>query len=159
MEAMKTRRPSASTIASYLSLAISVLTIAVTYQMNVTMQNRQIQNDRIDKFSNSSTSLMEAAAVFVSAMNAAADLKPARDKFAAAIGQQIIASNDLKVVSGANSEKLFSDYQNALLELSRTVQRVSNPTEMRPWAESFGRALDARASLTRQLQSQIGIRS
>src|ERR1700730_2557687 len=108
-------------------------------------QTRQARIDRVDKFT-SNSGLVEAAAAFISAMNAARDLSAAREKFSSAIGQQIVTTNDLRTSMSPKALDLTKRYQTALLELGGLTQKIDKPTEIRPWAESFGRALDARSA-------------
>lgn len=141
-----------------ISIAVSVGSGLWSYHVNMATQNRQTQIERVDKFSNNS-SLSEAAAAFIGAMQASRDLSPAREKFASAIGQQVISTNDLKVSSSATTLRLVQQYQASLQELAGLTQKVGQPTEMRPWAESFGRALDNRATLSDQLRLDLDRRT
>jgi hypothetical protein len=141
-------------LSAVVSIGISVGSGVWTYHLNMVTQSRQAKIDRVDKFT-ANAGLVDAAAAYISAMNAARDLAAAREKFSSAIGQQIVATNDLRTAMSPKAVDLTKRYQTALLELGGLTQKIDQPTEMRPWAESFGRALDARSALAEQLKADL----
>jgi hypothetical protein len=155
----KSRNPnkvaiSIAIISAFVSIGTSVGTGVWTYHLNMVTQSHQVAIDRVEKFT-SNAGLVEAAASFISAMNASRDLATSREKFSAVIGQQIITTNDLRTAMSPRAIDLTKRYQTALLELGGLTQKIDQPAEIRPWAESFGRALDARSALAEQLKADL----
>jgi hypothetical protein len=72
------------------------------------------------------------------------------------VATQIHDSENLRKFFDGKVDKLVSEYQSAIAELNDVAQKTSNVAEMRPWTESFGRALDAKANLSTQLYSSVG---
>jgi hypothetical protein len=146
----------AAIITSALSAVASIVCVYLTYQYATSTQDRQVRLEQVSKFDTNSSQLIEAGGQFIAAINDNKDLSGAKVKMRTVVASQIHDSENLRKFFDGPVSQLVSDYQSAISELNDVAQKTSNPTEMRPWTESFGRALDAKASLSTQLYSTIG---
>jgi hypothetical protein len=144
-------------IASVLALIGSIVSVFVTIHYGNVIQDRQIRLEQVSKFDQSSIQIIEAGGSFISAINDNKSLAPAKDKLSAVLAAQINETDNITKFFGQRAKRKAEQYQSALEELNQVAQKTSGVTEMRPWAESFGRALDAKSILSQELYGQLGI--
>ena len=147
----------ASVVASVISAASALGCVYMTYYYSTATQDRQVRLEQISKFDGNSAQLIDAGGQFVAAINSNnKDLNGAKVKMRTVVASQLHDSENLRKFFDGGINKLVTDYQAAISDLNDVAQKTASPMEMRPWAESFGRALDAKAILSTQLYSSIG---
>jgi hypothetical protein len=147
----------ASVIASVISAASAVGCVYMTYYYSTATQDRQVKLEQISKFDGNSSQLIDAGGQFVAAINSNnKDLSGAKVKMRTVVASQLHDSENLRKFFDGRINKLVTDYQTAISDLNDVAQKTSSATEMRLWVESFGRALDAKASLSTQLYTSVG---
>ncbi len=147
----------AAVITSIISAGASGWSVYMTYYYSTATQDRQVRLEQISKFDTNSSQLIDAGGQFVAAINSNnKDLNGAKVKMRTVVASQLHDSENLRKFFDVRINKLVTDYQTALSDLNDVAQKTSSPIEMRPWSESFGRALDAKATLSTQLYTSIG---
>lgn len=126
------------------------------YTASVIVQDRQRFIDELRKLDDANAKLVEAGAVFIAAINSGTGLDAARDKIRITVAQQIITSAEVKRILSKNDEKFSTDYNSALADLNRVTQTTASVTDMRPWVEAFGRAIDAKSNLSQAIGGKVG---
>jgi hypothetical protein len=146
-----------SMIASAIALISSVISMCVTVHYTNTAQVRQMRLEQISKFDSSGEKVVEAGGSFIAAVNDHKQLDPAKTNLSAVLATQIQETDNISKFFDGNVRKSAEQYEEALMELNQVAQKTSAITEMRPWAESFGRALDAKLRLSQELYTALGV--
>jgi hypothetical protein len=147
----------ASVAASIISAASALGCVYVTFQYSTAIQDRQVRLEQISKFDSNSAQLIDAGGEFIAAINTSnKDMSGVRVKMRTVVASQLHDSENLRKFFDGRVNKLVTDYQSAISDLNNVAQNASGPMDMRLWAESFGRALDAKAMLSAQLYMSIG---
>jgi hypothetical protein len=147
----------AALVASALAFAGSVASVVMTYHYGTVSQDRQAKIEQISKFDAAGSQLVEAAGLFINSINAQQDLGPAKLKVRTVVANQIQETEILRNLFGNDLKTTIDEYQSALSEFNQTASRTNDVTAMRPWAESFGRVLDTKSSLSKALSKRLGI--
>ena len=147
-------------ITSILALLTGIVSIWLTVHFNDLAQVRQLRLEQITKFDQSGQQIVEAASAFIVAINDkdSKALGSARLKLNAVLARQAHDTENIARFFDQQAKKA-KDYQSALEELSQIAQRTNDVTEMRLWAETFGRVLDSKSNLSRELYTQLGAAS
>lgn len=140
-----------------ISVLASFATLGFTIYYGQVTQDRQAKLERIARFDASNVQVLEAGGAFIAAVNAAGDLGGARQKFRVVLAQQLQDADGLRSAFGSTIGREVSAFRQAISDLNTAVQRVSSPEEMRIWTESFGKVLDIRSSLSRELYEALGV--
>ncbi|SEI08880.1 hypothetical protein [Tardiphaga sp. OK245] len=147
----------AAVLTSVISAVAALVSVYMTYHYSTATQDRQVRLEQISKFDANSSQLIDAGGQFVAAINSNnKDLSGAKVKMRTVVASQLHDSENLRKFFDGRVNKLVTDYQAAISDLNDVAQKTASPMEMRPWAESFGRALDAKASLSTQLYTSVG---
>jgi hypothetical protein len=147
----------AAIVTALISAATTGWSVYMTFYYATAAQDRQVRLEQISKFDTNSSQLIDAGGQFVAAINAENDdLNGAKMKLRTVVASQLHDSENLRKFFDGHIDALVNEYQSALSDLNDIAQKTSSPVEMRPWAESFGRALDAKASLSSQLYTSVG---
>jgi hypothetical protein len=147
----------AAVLTSIISAFASGWSVYQTYYYATATQDRQVRLEQISKFDNNSSQLIDAGGQFVEAINSSnKDLAGAKVKMRTVVASQLHDSENLRKFFDGRVSKLVTEYQAAISELNDSAQKTSSVIEMRPWTESFGRALDAKATLSGQLYTSVG---
>ncbi len=148
-------------ITSILALLTGIVSIWLTVHFNDLAQVRQLRLEQITKFDQSGQQIVEAASAFIVAINDkdSKALGSARLKLNAVLAGQAHDTENIARFFDQQAKKKAKDYQSALEELSQIAQRTNDVTEMRLWAETFGRVLDSKSNLSRELYTQLGAAS
>ena len=147
----------AAVVTSLISAGATGWSVYMTYSYSTATQDRQVKLEQISKFDGNSSQLIDAGGQFVAAINSNnKDLSAVKVKMRTVVASQLHDSENLRKFFDGRINKLVTDYQTAISDLNDVAQKTSSPMEMRPWVESFGRALDAKASLSTQLYTSIG---
>jgi hypothetical protein len=144
------------------AMLTSILSLAGTgYSVFQTsnFQERQVAIEQISKFDAANSPLVDAAGAFIAAVNASKDVSDARLKIRTVVAGQVQDIQTLRKTFDRDVLRLVDEYQQALLEFVRIADRTSTVTEMRPWAESFGRVLDTRTALSNGMATSLGVGS
>lgn len=138
----------AAILTSVLAFAGSIVSVYLSYHFATVAQDRQARIEQITKFDAASAQLIEAAGSFINAINGKQDLEPSRLKVRTAVANQISQTEVLRNLFDGDISKIVGEYQDALSEFNKVAEKTETVTEMRPWAESFGRVLDLKAALS-----------
>jgi len=138
---------------SFLSLFGTIYNTYAAYVYTLKAQDRQIAIEAIVRLDHSSNMIGEVGRVFIAAINTQGDLAASRSKMADFASRQLLEVENLKRIFKDN--RAIVSYQNAIVELVASSQRVSTPVEMRPWVENFGRAIDAKGELVGSLFDSV----
>jgi hypothetical protein len=147
----------AAVLTSILAIVTSLGSVFFTYYFTTASQDRQLKIEQVSKFDGTSAQLIDAAGLFIDAINAKQDLATARLKVRTVVATQIQDTETLRKIFDGKIEALINDYQSALEEFNQVAEKTASVTEMRPWAESFGRVLDTKSTLSHGLSNAIGI--
>jgi hypothetical protein len=82
---------------------------------------------------------------------------PPKLKVRTVVANQIQDAENLRKLFDGRIDKVASEYQSALLEFNQVAEKTDSVTNMRPWVESFGRVLDLKAALSKQLSISMGL--
>ena len=147
----------ASVVASVISALSALGCVLVTFHYSTAIQDRQVRLEQISKFDSNNAQLIDAGGDFIAAINASAkDMNGVRVKMRTIVASQLHDSENLRKFFDGRVNKLVTEYQSAISDLNNVAQNTSAPTDMRLWSESFGRALDAKATLSTQLYMDVG---
>ena len=146
----------AALITSVLALFSGVGSAWLTYHYNTQSQDRQARLEQVSKFDGANGELIAAAGAFINAINDNKDLEPARRQLSSVLANQIYSVENLQKFFNGNVGKLAREYQQAVSELNQVAQKTNTVTEMRPWTEGFGRVLDTKSALSRELYVALG---
>ncbi|WP_182179369.1 hypothetical protein [Methylobacterium radiotolerans] len=145
-----------------ISDAISVVSIFVSagaawysYNTSVYVQDRQSIIEELRALDDSGQKILEAGANFINSINSQSDLKASKEKLNILLAQQAMAAINARRKLKPSDYQYAEDYVNALRELGKISQNTNQSTEMRPWAEAFGRALDARTTLAQAISATM----
>jgi hypothetical protein len=149
----------ATIIASAFSVIVTLGNAGFTIYATSASQDRQVRIEQLSKFDSASQALLEAAGVFITAVNTnnVKDIDAARLKVRTVVATQIQDTEVLKKTFNGKVASLVDGYQGALAEFNRNAQQTASVTDMRPWAESFGRVLDSRTALSQALSVSLGL--
>ena len=147
----------AAILTSVLSLGGSGLSVYFSYHA----QDRQVRIEQVSKFDAASNNLLEAAGVFIAAINAGKqqDIDAARIKVRTVVAGQIQDTEIFRNTFDGGVTSLINQYQTALGQFSQVAENTKSVIEMRPWVESFGRVLDSRRALSVALSRELGFRA
>jgi oligoendopeptidase F len=148
----------ASIVASVVAIIVAIGSVAFTVHSNKVAQDRQARLEQIAKFDQSTQQIIDAAQSFIYAVNDNKGLDPARSKLKTIVASEIHQTDDISRFFDPRAQKIAESYQTVLEELSDVSQHTSNVTEMRLWAETFGKVLDTKSVLSTELYSQLGIK-
>jgi hypothetical protein len=159
MAALATRRDAilAALLTGLIAIAAAAFSGYLSYHYGTVSQDRQVRLDQIAKFDSASSQLIEAAGSFVTAINGHQDLDPSRLKVRIAVANELQQADGLRRIFGGGIDKLVTDYQGALTEFNQVADKTRSVTDMRPWAESFGRVLDVKSDLSKELSVSMGL--
>jgi uncharacterized membrane-anchored protein YhcB (DUF1043 family) len=148
----------AALLASVIAVVIGVASLYLTVHYNKVSQDRQARLEQVAKFDQSTQQIIDAAQSFVSSINDNnKGLDPAKVKLRTVIASEINETDNITRFLDKSARDRGEQYQTALQELNDVAQKTSGITDMRPWAESFGRVLDNKALLSRELYTELGI--
>lgn len=159
IEAHKENAIIASLFAAAISVVVSIVSAYFTIHYNFVAQDRQTRLEQIKLFDQSSQSLIDASGAFIAAINDndAKGLSAARTKLSAILAAQMNETDSLSKFLAPTAQNKATQYQSALDEFNKIAQKTAQVTDMRPWAESFGRAIDAKNELSREIYTQLGM--
>jgi hypothetical protein len=149
----------AAVVTSVLAAIVSIGSAVVSYELGKMSQDRQAKIEQVSKFESSNGQIIAAGGQFIAAINSNKELDSAKLKLSTVVATQIHESESLRGIFDSKVNASVTDYQTALLELNSVAQKTTSSVEMRLWAESFGRALDAKSNLSQQLNNAVGIQS
>jgi hypothetical protein len=147
----------AAVLSCALGAAISLVSAYVSYHYTQVGQDRQARLEQVSKFDAASVQIIDAGGSFILVINESKDPVAARQKLRAVIADQIHETESFRKFYGKNVGARIEEYQSALAELNQVAQRTASVTDMRPWAESFGRVLDAKSALSESLYTALGM--
>lgn len=148
----------ASIIGSAVAIVVAIGTAVYTVRSNTVAQDRQTRIEQIAKFDQSTQRIIDAAQLFVSSINEHdKGLGPVKLKLRTAVASEINDTGNITRFFDKKAKDQGEQYQAALQEFNDVAQKTSSVVDMRPWAESFGRVLDNKALLSRELYTELGI--
>lgn len=72
------------------------------------------------------------------------------------LADEILRAEKLRPLFGG-ADRAIGQYQGALENFSATIDKATDVTEMRDWAENFGKVVDTRQALDRTLLREVGV--
>ena len=147
----------AAVVASIVPTLASIICVYLTYSYGSMSQNRQAQLETIARFDQSSNHIVDVGSRFLSALNEHKDkeLSESRSAISALAGKQLLETGTLKKLF--NDDAAISEYEDAVQDFSATAQHTKSALDIKPWAESFGRVVDSRAKMTKNLYRRVGV--
>jgi hypothetical protein len=136
---------------------VSIICVIITIVNNSSSQNRQVELDLVAKFDQSSNQIVNAGSMFLSAINNSKNLDESKKFIATLSGTQIIETESLKHAFGDVAE--IDSYQNAVKEFQTVASSTRSAEDIKVWAESFGKVVDAKISLTNKLYNKLGMKA
>jgi hypothetical protein len=150
----------AALISSVVAIVIGLISIGLTIHYNKISQDRQARLEQVARFDQSTQQIIDASQSFVAAINDNnKGLDPAKIKIRTIIASEINESSNISRFFDRSAKEKADEYQSSLEEFNDIAQKTSSVTDMRPWAESFDRVLTNKATLSRQLYTELGIKT
>lgn len=147
----------AAVLGSGVSIVISVISTYLTYSFSVDAQSKQVKYEALAKFSQSGSTIIQVGSDFIWAINSKQDLAGPKEKIKILAADQINETEDLRKFFREDGD--LRAYQDALNKFNDVAANVSDLTQMKDWAESFGAVMDTRSALTKELYGKLGVKS
>jgi hypothetical protein len=136
---------------------ISVVCVWLTYSYTSESQDRQLKITLVASFDQTSNQIVDAGGMFLASINNNSNnIEEARKIIATLSGKQMLETDSLKNTFGDVGE--IASYQEALKDFRNVAYSTQTAADIKPWAESFGKVIDAKITLTSKLYHQLGIK-
>ncbi|ESX47736.1 hypothetical protein NLY43_04305 [Mesorhizobium sp. C416B] len=149
--------PLTNTVVSVLvSAIVSYVTVQYT---NDAGQDRNLKLTQISEFDKSSGDIISLSGNFIQSVNGKSDVNSSKTMLRSGLAKQIADTESLKAVFGRSIGEESEDYLDAIAMFDRAIDRYSGPTDIGPWINGFDKVLATKGVLSKQLYSQVGLKT
>lgn len=142
-----------STVVAVIAGALGSIPGAIyTYYATLSIEKKKLDIDKAQKFDASTKDILDAAREFVDLLNQNKDLNPAKSKLRTVLANQLFEISILTSPPGRDLGPLLLQYREAVSDFNNFSQGTISIADVGRWAEKFGKLLDLKAEIGRNLQ-------
>lgn len=145
----------AAIVAGVVAAVVSLVGSVITYNMNISTQDRQARLEEALRFTQTADRVISAGGDFIAAINDSKDLTPAKERVKNESVSLILESERMKLI--LHNDTALDNYLDAVQQFQRVAQATSSAADIGLWIVSFDKMVDTRGKLSESIYKSLGL--